>query len=294
MKILVTGSNGQLGRCLQDRLIEYPFEVLALDHEDLDISVSSEVIRFCKAHDPDLIINAAAYTAVDKAEREPEQAAAVNAGGPKNLAEVCRMLDIPLIHISTDYVFDGAAIQPYKPNDEPSPESVYGETKLEGEKAVISAVQKHIIIRTAWVFSEYGHNFLKTMLRLGQERDSLSVVADQYGCPTYAGDLAGAILKIASQLSEDEKWPHYGVYHFCGEEATSWHGFARTVFKEAFSLGILSKIPKLKAISTDEYPTAAVRPKYSVLNCNDFPTRIENRNWQKSLRLVIQKIGNRI
>ena len=290
MKILITGSNGQLGRCLQDRVSQYDFEVVPTDADVLDITQETAVSSFILQHKPDLIINAAAYTAVDKAETERELAIQVNEAGPANLAKMCAELDIPMIHVSTDYVFDGLGITPYRPEGCTAPQSVYGETKLAGESAVTLAIAKHVIIRTAWVFSEYGNNFVKTMLRLGAERDTLAIVADQYGCPTYAGDLADAILKIAAEMQRDSGWSKYGVYHFCGEEATSWHGFARAIVQLAYQKGMLNHKPDVLAIATNDYPTPATRPEYSVLDCSGFPVEGIERNWQRSLENVLQLI----
>ena len=163
---------------------------------------------------------------------------------------------------------------------------------MAGEKVVALSTSKHIIIRTAWVFSEYGNNFVKTMLRLGRERDSLSIVADQYGCPTYAGDLADAILKLALDIERDCLWDKYGIYHFCGDEATSWHGFARAVFTEACEQGLLVNMPKIAPMATEAYPTPAKRPEYSVLDCSGLPIDNPHRNWQVSLAHVIQKFKN--
>lgn len=290
MKILITGSNGQLGRCLQDRTSHYDFKVVAVDADKLDITDQTAVASFVHQHKPDLIINAAAYTAVDKAETERELAVQVNEVGPGNLATLCAELDIPIIHVSTDYVFDGLGITPYRPEGCTAPKSVYGETKLAGESAVTFATAKHVIIRTAWVFSEYSNNFVKTMLRLAAERDTLTIVADQYGCPTYAGDLADAILKIAAEIQADSSWSKYGVYHFCGEEATSWHGFARAIIAQACQLGMLERKPVVLPIATKDYPTPATRPEYSVLDCSSFPVEGIERNWQRSLETVLETL----
>ena len=290
MKILVTGCNGQLGRCLQDQARYFNFKLLAVDAHGLDITDQSAVELFIHQYKPKLVINAAAYTAVDKAESEYELAEKVNTVGPANLAKLCGELDIPIIHISTDYVFDGLGFTPYRPDSCPAPQSVYGKTKLAGEKAVIAATRKHVIIRTAWVFSEYGDNFVKTILRLATERNRLNIVADQYGCPTYAGDLANAILKIAEEIEAVSDWSKYSVYHFCGEEATSWHGFSRAIIAEAWQKGMLKKKPVVMPISTKEYPTPAIRPEYSVLECSSFPIVDISRDWQRSLGSMLGKL----
>lgn len=290
MKILITGSNGQLGRCLQDRVSQYDLEVIATDADTLDITNKTAIASFIYQHKPNLIINAAAYTAVDKAETERELAIQVNEVGPANLAKMCAELNIPILHVSTDYVFDGLGITPYRPEGCTAPQSVYGETKLAGESAITFTTPKHMIIRTSWLFSEYGNNFVKTMLRLADERDTLTIVADQYGCPTYAGDLADAILKIAAEIQKDSDWSKYGVYHFCGEEATSWHGFARAIIQLSCQKSMLKQKPDVLPIATKDYPTPATRPEYSILDCSSFPVEGIERNWQHSLEKVLETL----
>jgi dTDP-4-dehydrorhamnose reductase len=290
MKLLITVANGQLGRCLQDRAQAYGFNVVAVSHEQLDISDKSAVDLFFSQFQPELVINAAAYTAVDKAEIEPNIAYEVNVTGPKNLAEACQLRNIPMFHISTDYVFDGSSTKPYKPLDQTCPQSVYGGTKLAGEQIVAQICTKHVIVRTAWVFSEYGNNFVKTMLRLAGDRAELSVVADQYGCPTYAGDIAEALLKMATAINKKNDWSGYGIHHFCGDQATSWHGFARAIMAEGIASGLLTRIPTVKAIPSADYPTPAKRPEYSVLDCSSYPVSQYNRCWRTSLVNVIDRI----
>lgn len=288
MKLLITGSDGQLGRCLLDKLSSGNHEYLAIDKDQLDITDSQSVSSMVSEFNPDVIVNAAAYTAVDKAESDEELAYKVNAIGPKNLAQAAAKNDIPLIHVSTDYVFNGAGYTPYMPYSEVKPMSVYGETKLAGEKFVTEISNKSIIIRTAWVFSEHGNNFVKTMLRLAKDRDELGIVADQYGCPTYAGDLAELILTIIDDISESKVFNAYGTYHFCGAEATSWHGFARTIFAMAEEKNVDIKKPNLNAIRTEDFPTPAARPYYSVLDCSNTDSIWKvNRNWQLSLSNVL-------
>jgi len=265
MKLLVTGANGQLGSCLLDRLqANRDFEVAAMDRAGLDIGDAAQVDKVLNELMPDVIINAAAYTAVDRAEEEPEVARRVNGQGAENLARSAARLDIALIHMSTDYVFDGKGNRPYKESDETMPAGIYGQTKLAGEQSVASLCPRHIILRTAWVYSEYGNNFVKTMLRLAGTRDELKVVEDQIGCPTYAGDIAEAILKICHELPHNPAW---GIYHYVGATQCSWAEFARAVFAEARKLGMLQKEVLVHDIPTSEYPTPAERPKYSVLDC---------------------------
>ncbi|MGF1737305.1 dTDP-4-dehydrorhamnose reductase [Photobacterium satsumensis] len=291
MKVLVTGANGQLGRCLQDRIVYFGFDGIFTDYEQLDITNFDTVNQFAEQYRPDVIINAAAYTAVDKAESEYDIAYAVNAKGPHNLALVASNMNIPLLHVSTDYVFDGNATTPYLPGSLTSPKSVYGETKLAGEELVAEANSKHVIVRTAWVFSEYGNNFVNTMLRLSKERDEIKVVADQYGCPTYAGDLANALLLIVQELERSNTYIQYGVFHYCGDLPTSWHGFTSAIVDEAYTQNIIESKPIVSPISSSEYPTPAKRPYYSVLCCDDFPVKVE-RNWRSSLKHVVEKASN--
>ncbi|MCH5051625.1 dTDP-4-dehydrorhamnose reductase [Pectobacterium aquaticum] len=259
MKILLTGANGQLGSCFQDRL-PAEWEILATDSAELDITNLEHVERTVKQFKPDAIVNAAAYTAVDKAESEPELAAKINVTGPENLAIVSSKQGIQLVHVSTDYVFDGNATEPYREDSVTNPLSVYGKTKLAGEQAVAKASSEAIIVRTAWVFSEYGNNFVKTMLRLAKERDTLSIVNDQRGCPTYAGDLAQAIISLLEKNAEG------GIYHYCGDKEVSWYEFAQAIFSVAVEKGLLSKVPMLTSITTEQYPTPAHRPTYSALS----------------------------
>jgi len=270
MHLLVTGAGGQLGQCLADQLNAQGITHTLLSRQDADINDTVVLEKIVADNDITAIINAAAYTAVDKAESEPELAKRINEDGPAALAKLCSRFDIPLLHVSTDYVFDGNKRVPYLESDLTAPTGVYGQTKLNGELAVQRHCSKYLILRTAWVFSEYGNNFMKTMLRLAQERDTLGVVADQFGCPSYAGDIAKALIQIAKQLYEasqcSEVTAHYGVYHYAGDEAVSWHGFATAIFAEAHKQGVLKSLPTVNAINTEDYPTPAKRPAYSVLS----------------------------
>jgi dTDP-4-dehydrorhamnose reductase len=283
MKVLLTGANGQLGRCIQDRTPE-GVELIALTRAELDISDQVSVMSLCEKLKPNFIINAAAYTAVDKAESNPEAARAINTIGPENLAYAAAKSDIPIIHVSTDYVFDGTAITPYTPNCPTSPQSVYGQTKLDGENSIKAITSKHVIIRTAWVFSEYGNNFVKTMLRLGAERDELGIVADQIGCPTYAGDLAKCIFNFITLIKNNAKTV-YGIYHFCGDEQVSWYEFANAIFDEAKTKKVIVNKPLLKKLTTSEYPTPAKRPKYSVMK--DTSPHTSFSDWRTALKNTI-------
>ncbi|MDG0796876.1 dTDP-4-dehydrorhamnose reductase [Pectobacterium punjabense] len=281
MRILLTGANGQLGRCFQDRL-PAGWEILATDSNELDITDFVRVEQAVKTFQPDAIVNAAAYTAVDKAESEPELAEKINVTGPENLAIVAHKQGIRLVHVSTDYVFDGNATEPYHEDSVTNPLSVYGKTKLAGEQAVTQAAPEAIIVRTAWVFSEYGNNFVKTMLRLAKERDALSIVADQRGCPTYAGDLAQAIISLLDKNAEG------GVYHYCGDKEVSWYEFAEEIFKIASKRNTISSTLTLTAINTEAYPTPAKRPKYSALDCLKIKKLgIIRSNWLKNINTII-------
>lgn len=283
LKVAVTGSNGQLGYQLAKKLAD-KVTLLALDKASLDIANNAQVEETLLAFGPDLIINAAAYTAVDKAEQEPELAKAINETGPENLAKVAAKLAAVLIHVSTDYVFDGSNDAPYVETDATNPQSIYGLTKLNGEKAIAKNCGKHIILRTAWVFAEHGNNFVKTMLRLAQSRPELGVVADQVGGPTYAGDIADAIISIVSQLDtqSEQRW---GIYHYSGTPFVSWHQFATQVFEKAAQQQLIAKAPVVNAITTAQYPTPAKRPAFSMLNCNKLQQAfaVSPSNWQAAL-----------
>jgi dTDP-4-dehydrorhamnose reductase len=288
MKLLIIGSNGQLGWELCRRGGKRGFDIVALDLPEFDITDDSQVKREVSQSDASLIINVAAYTAVDKAESEPEPAFAVNRDGPANLAAFCHEVGIPLIHISTDYVFDGNKTSPYLETDPVSPLGVYGKSKAEGEIEVRGHLQEHIIIRTAWLYGIHGHNFVKTMLRLGRESEVLRVVDDQYGCPTYAPDLADAVLRIASQIIE-ERDIAWGTYHYCGRGVTTWYGFAEAIFNEAKRHDSF-KVKKLLPIPTKEYPTPAKRPADSALDCSLITKHLgmNIRSWQESLAQMIK------
>ena len=288
MKILVLGCKGQLGRCLNDQLINTEHEVIYTSREQIDITdfevTKSKILEFL----PDLMINATAYTAVDKAEEDQETADLINHLAVANLATLCNQLGSWLIHVSTDYVFDGNAKIPYKEDDKTNPLGVYGETKLKGELAILSSGCKYIIIRTAWVFSEYGNNFFKTMLRLGVERDQLSIVDDQVGCPTYAQNIAKAIVVIMRRLKSKENI--IGTYHFVGEVGCSWADFAEDIFKEAIKQGIIKNKPKIIKICTSEFPTLAKRPMQSKLDFSKFKSTfgINQSNYADSIYSALE------
>ena len=284
MKVLVTGSNGQVGYCLVQQLRQQNADFLALDRDQLDITQRQAVWQTVSDYRPDVIINAAAHTAVDKAESEAEQAFAINRDGAAYLAEAAQQIGAAMLHISTDYVFDGQASQPYTETDATAPQGVYGQSKLAGEQAVLAACSRSIILRTAWVFGEHGHNFVKTMLRLGRERDSLGIVSDQHGAPTYAGDIAAALLHIAHHITQG-KPTEYGIYHFSGKPYVSWYQFAEAIFQQAQQQGILANTPQLLAIATPDYPTPAKRPANSCLQLDKIQQAfgISPSDWQQAL-----------
>ncbi|MDC0612261.1 dTDP-4-dehydrorhamnose reductase [Vibrio sp.] len=265
MKVLITGSNGQVGHCLVEQALAKKIDVLALDRKTLDISDQEIVMSKVMSFRPDIIINAAAYTAVDKAEDEASLAYAINRDGPKYLAQAAASVDAAILHISTDYVFDGDAEGIYQESDRTDPQGVYGKSKLAGEMAVAENCKRHIIMRTAWVFGEHGNNFVKTMLRLGAQRDSLGIVADQFGGPTYAGDIAATLLIIAEKIAAGDA-VEFGVYHYSGFPHVSWFDFASKIFEVADEKALLETSPKLSPITTDMYPTPARRPANSRLS----------------------------
>jgi len=255
-KILITGTNGQLGRCLQAVSEKYPnYDFYFKNSKQLDITRKEQIDILFAQEKFDFCVNCAAYTAVDKAESDQENAFLVNAEAVKYLAETCKANNTTLIHISTDFVFDGTKGTPYTEDDLPNPINVYGASKLKGEQYIQEILNNYFIIRTSWVYSEYGHNFVKTMLRLGTKRDEISVVNDQIGSPTYAGDLAKAIMEIISA-----KTTSFGLYHYTNEGTTSWYDFAKTIF-EIKEIKI-----KVNPISSNNYTTQAKRPMYSVLD----------------------------
>lgn len=266
MKVIITGCNGQVGHCLTERL-KNKAEILALDYDGLDITDPQAVFETVTGFKPDYIINAAAHTAVDRAEQEVELSNAINRDGPKYLAEAAQQVNAVILHISTDYVFDGEGEQAYVETDKTDPQGVYGQTKLAGELAVVQSCQKHLILRTAWVFGEHGNNFVKTMLRLAQTRDELSIVGDQFGGPTYAGDIADALIAMVEFIEKGQQ-PEWGVYHFSGMPYASWYDFAAKIFQIAESKGVLTKQPNISSIPTSAYPTPAKRPANSRLDCS--------------------------
>lgn len=268
MVVLVTGAGGQLGQSLQFISEKYAaINFVFCNSSELDITNLANCKAVFEKHQPNFCINAAAYTAVDKAESEPEKAFAINVTGAKNMAEVCKQHNTVLLHVSTDFVFDGTKTTPYTTDDQTNPLGVYGKTKLEGEQEIQKIWEKHFIVRTSWVYSQFGNNFHKTMLRLAQDRDEISVVDDQIGCPTNAVDLAEFLIKIiekVGQTSPSGIEVFFGIYNFSGNEVMSWYDFALKIFAEN-NITI-----KVNPIPTSSYPTPAKRPKYSVLRKSKF------------------------
>ncbi|OBU42443.1 dTDP-4-dehydrorhamnose reductase [Photobacterium damselae] len=289
MKVLITGSHGQVGSCLVEQLKISPnTEILAVDRNELDITSQSDVIKSVNEFKPHIIINAAAHTAVDKAETEVDLSYAINRDGPLYLAQAAENVGAALLHISTDYVFSGDKDDMYVETDTVDPQGVYGKSKLAGEQAVLDNCTRTIILRTAWVFGEEGNNFVKTMLRLAQQRDELGIVADQFGGPTYAGDIATALITIARTIvaeGSNFESSKYGIYHYSGLPHTSWCGFAQTIFDKAVEQKVLNKAPIVNGIKTEDYPTPAKRPANSKLNTQKITETfdIQASDWQCAL-----------
>jgi dTDP-4-dehydrorhamnose reductase len=291
VKVLVFGAGGQIGREVCRASWPSHYALVPLDRGKIDITKSAPVSAVFRKERPDLAINLAAYTAVDRAESEPETAWAVNCAGAAHIAAACDETGTPLIHLSTDYVFDGRKTEPYREEDPVGPLSVYGCSKESGERAVRTALESHFILRTAWVYGAYGANFVKTMLRLAAERPLLRVVNDQHGCPTSATEIATALIVIAVHLERgDAIW---GTYHFAGAGAVSWYGFAEAIFDLAAPR--LAARPQLVAIGTAQYPTPARRPMNSVLDCGKIKNvyGISPLPWQAALSREIEQLIDR-
>ncbi len=284
--ILVTGSNGQVGSEIRELSTNYPYKFYFTDKKELDISNIGDVRKYIIENNIYTIINCAAYTAVDKAEDEKELANKINHLAVKNLAMLSNEFGIKLVHISTDYVFDGTNCKPYTEDDTVSPQSIYGQTKLDGEKAILEYNLKNsIIIRTSWVYSSYGANFVKTMLRLGKEKESLGVIFDQVGPPTYAKDLAKTILDILPQINNDK----VAIYNYSNEGVLSWYDFAKEIMK-------MAKLNcKINPIETYQYPTPAKRPHFSVLNKSKIKKEfnLEIPYWKDGLDDCLKRLGER-
>jgi len=288
MKILITGASGQLGSEFKELDKETPqHQFLFTDVEDLDITNPDALAEYFAKENPGLVVNCAAYTAVDKAEDDQELAGLINRDAVRNLAYACHSSGSRFIHISTDYVFDGKNFRPYVENDPVNPASVYGRTKMEGEGELLLAGIKGIIIRTSWLYSSFGNNFVKTMIKLGKERDELNVVFDQIGTPTYARDLAKAVIAIADKLVNDPADFKRGIYHFSNEGVASWYDFTLAIHELYGGIDC-----QVYPVGSEEFPTKAPRPHYSVLN----KTKIKSTfglsipHWRESLKECITKL----
>ena len=284
MKTLVLGSEGQLGQAL---IAAAPaeFDFVGMDRAELDITDADRVLKVCREIRPAVIINAAGYTAVDDAESHAELAQAVNVDGPRNIAVAAKEVNARLIHISTDFVFDGEAVEPYRTDSVTNPLSVYGRTKRDGETAVLDVLpEMAAVLRTAWLYSSTGSNFVKTMLRLMGERDELSVVADQRGTPTWASSLAEAVWALVNVRE------FHGIYHWTDAGECTWHEFAVAIQEEALSLGLLDREVPIHPITTNEYPTAALRPQYGVLDCSSTVDLLglQPEPWRVNLRRMLK------
>jgi dTDP-4-dehydrorhamnose reductase len=286
--VLVFGAGGQVGRELMQRPAPRGFAILGLTHGQADIADRKSVEEAVRQHRPDIIVNAAAYTAVDKAESEPDRAFAVNEAGPRNVAAAAQGTGAALVHLSTDYVFDGHKTEAYVEDDPVAPSSTYGQSKAAGEREVRKTISRHLILRTAWVYAVHGSNFLKTMVRLASERKVVQVVADQHGTPTSAADLADAILAILPRLMEKDA--AYGTFHLTNAGRTTWNGFAQEIFVGLTRHG--SPRPRLEAITTADYPTPARRPAMSVLDCQKIfgAYGIRLRTWQEGVGATLDAL----
>ena len=284
MTMLVTGGAGQLATALARA---GGVEVERVGRPGFDFERPETVAATFERVRPDLVVNAAAWTAVDAAEQEPEAAMRANRDGPAALARLCAQAGVPLIHVSTDYVYDGDKGAPYVETDPPNPTGVYGATKLAGERAVLEACERAAVLRTSWVYSATGKNFVKTMLGAAQVRDTLKVVGDQKGCPTSADDLADAILAVAARLRAGWRAEYAGVFHAAGEGWTTWHGLAVAVFEASGALG--GKVPTVDAIRTADWPTPAKRPADSRLDCGKLARvfGVRQPDWRESLRRTV-------
>lgn len=289
MRVVVVGKSGQLARCLAES-VPLGVELVCLGRNEADIVAASSAFRAIESHQPDIVINAAAYTAVDDAERDREAAFALNAHAPARLAAFLAARKMPLIHVSTDYVFDGAASQPYVEDDTPMPLNVYGHSKLEGEQAIVRMQPEHIVVRTSWLFSAHGSNFVKTMLRLAGERDRLRIVADQFGCPTSAHDLAKCIWSVAGKIGTAPRDVPWGIYHYVGAGATNWADFAQAIF--ASPKARLASVPQIERVPAENYPTPAARPRNSVLSCVKIGQHfnIHPRPWETAIADVFDRM----
>jgi dTDP-4-dehydrorhamnose reductase len=287
VKVLITGGSGQVGHALQQTAPE-AIELLTPSRQELDLAQTSDIEKKLPLLAPDAVINAAAFTAVDKAENAPELAQRINADAVGEIAAYCQRLDIPLIHISTDFVFNGQQSVPYKPEDQPDPLGTYGKTKYAGEIAALKAYPNTYIVRSSWIYSTHGQNFVKTMLRMANDQKPIHVVDDQIGTPTYANDLAQALWTILAAL------PANNILHFSNTRETSWYQFAVEIFAEARRTGLLESAPEVGPIPSTAYPLPAKRPAYSALDCSEtfaIPGIMQN-DWRTALHAMLARLSN--
>lgn len=291
MRIAIVGAEGQVGKEVAELGQNQGHVIFPFSKAELDITCLIQTEEKITACAPDILINAAAYTAVDKAEQESNLAFAINRDGVKNLAHCCKKLNIPLLHISTDYIFAGNNTKPYKEDELAAPINIYGKSKWEGEEILRETLPQHIILRVSWVFGRYGHNFVKTILRLATQKKELSIVSDQIGSPTSATSIAATLLTLIDNISLGKIL--WGTYHFSSEPIVSWYEFAEKIIDYAKPYTAL-QIEKINAIKTSDYPTPAQRPKYSVLDMNKLKSvyNIYPGNWEKDLPLIIKQIVN--
>ena len=292
MKAFITGGTGQVGTELIRRADSWNFDIVAPTRSELTLLDDTEVYSQLDQIRPDIVVNSAAFTAVDAAETESDAAFQVNRDAVRIVADSCTQLSIPIIHLSTDYVFDGTKVGTYDESDLICPIGVYGKSKAAGEAAVREISGKHVILRTSWVYAAHGNNFVKTMLRIGEERQNLNVVNDQFGTPTFAGDIADAIFSIANQVLGHNTSQFWGTYHYTAKGWTTWKDFAEVIFEKASTW--LSNKPHVEGIPSSQYPTAAKRPPNSVLNCSkiDLKFRPPRRHWQEGLGEVLSELKN--
>ena len=291
MRILLTGAKGQLGWEILRQAPDHGINCIGIDIAQADITDPDQVARVVADSRPELLINSAAYTRVDAAEAESEAAFTVNRDAAGYLARACREIQVPMIQISTDFVFDGQLSRPYEETDPVAPLSVYGRSKAAGEAAMRKVLDEHLVVRIAWLYGIHGQNFVKSMLKLGREHKQVRVVSDQIGCPTFAGDVAGALLTLCRRVktSRDIRW---GTYHLCGRGAVSWHGFAEKIFEIARPLKLTGRVT-VEAITTAQYPTPAPRPAFSVMSCDKIREQfgVALPPWQTSLAEMLKRLA---
>ncbi|WP_407290789.1 dTDP-4-dehydrorhamnose reductase [Stutzerimonas zhaodongensis] len=293
MRILVCGAEGQVGYCLINQAASFGLDAIGLSRRALDITRADLVYEAVERYKPALIINVAAYTNLDHAEAEVAQAEAVNRDGAANLAAAARQFDIPLFHLSSEYVFSGDGTEPYRETDQPMPNSVYGSTRHAGEQAISQTLHRFLILRTSWIYGERGNNFVKTMLNLGGKTDEVSVVSDQVGCPTRARSVARVLIELALRYCRDGDL-EWGLYHYSGSSSCSWAEFATEIFREAELVGLIEQAPRVVPVASDRLPRAAMRPAWSVLDCSLIETTfgIRPKHWRDELRHVIRRMSD--